>query len=58
MCNIVYRIAICDDDENFVRLLTQQVSEILLATAILHEVFCHFARWITDMINLIKQAAL
>ena len=29
MCNIVYRIAICDDEENFVRLLTDQVSEIL-----------------------------
>lgn len=29
MCNIIYRIAICDDDESFVRLLTEQVSEIL-----------------------------
>lgn len=29
VCNIIYRIAICDDDESFVRLLTDQVSEIL-----------------------------
>ncbi|MCL4441939.1 MAG: LytTR family DNA-binding domain-containing protein [Firmicutes bacterium] len=29
MCNIVYRIAICDDDESFVRRLTDQVSELL-----------------------------
>lgn len=27
--NILYRIAICDDDESFVRLLTDQVSELL-----------------------------
>jgi len=30
VCNIVYRIAICDDDESFVRLLSEQVSEILV----------------------------
>jgi DNA-binding LytR/AlgR family response regulator len=34
VCNIVYRIAICDDEEDFVRLLTKQVSEILNARGI------------------------
>lgn len=29
MCSIVYRIAICDDEEDFVRLLGEQVSDIL-----------------------------
>ncbi|MHB1042487.1 MAG: LytR/AlgR family response regulator transcription factor [Eubacteriales bacterium] len=38
MCNIVYRIAVCDDDESFVRLLTEQVSEILNARGVDYDI--------------------